>query len=129
VGRPVLQSSTESAEGEQSFGSAVKGHSHAVQKIDDRRSPLGHTHDRRLVVQEVSTRDRVFEVKVGRVSLAPQVHRSVDATLGTDAMAALYGDNAKELDIHTCFRKFESGHEARKASTHDDHISWRGHSF
>jgi hypothetical protein len=86
VGGAVLEGSAESAEAKEPFAGPVERHAHAVEEIDDRGGSLGHAHDRRLVVQEVASRDGVFEVEVGRIALAAQVHRAVDSALGADGV-------------------------------------------
>ena len=82
--------------------------------------PLGHAHDRGLVVQEVAARDRVFKVEIRRVAFAAQVDRSVDAALGADTVAAFDGDKAEELNFVTGFGQLHGGHEAGESASDDN---------
>ena len=70
-GGAVVESATEAAEVEQSFGRAIEGNAHAVEQIDDAGSGLAHGLDRRLVGQEVATVDGVVEMLVRWNRLRP----------------------------------------------------------
>ena len=125
VGGAVLQRAPKPAEREQAFRSAVERHAHAVQQVDDGGRALGHAHHRRLVVQKVAARNRVFKVQIRRVAFPAQVHRPVDAPLGTHAVTALDGDQAEELNLHPRFRELHGGHQAGEAPSNDDDSALR----
>ena len=61
-GGAVVERAAEAAKVEQSLGSAVEGHAHAVEQIDDGRRGLAHGLDGRLVGQEVAAVDGVVKV-------------------------------------------------------------------
>ena len=79
------------------------------------------------MVEEVSAGDRVFEVEIGRVAFAAEVDRAVDPALGTDRVRPLNRNEAEKLHLVPRLRQFHGGHEAGKASTHDDDGSLRCH--
>ena len=82
VGGSVLQSSAKASERKQALVGSIERNSHAIKEIYNRRSALGHSHNRRLVVEEVATGNRVFKVKIRRVAFASKVDRTVNAALG-----------------------------------------------
>ncbi len=83
-GGAVIERAAEAAEVEQPLGSAIEGHAHAVEQVDDAGRGLAHGLDRRLVGQKVAAVDGVVEVLVGGVALALQILGGVDAALCAD---------------------------------------------
>src|SRR5208283_2681090 len=81
-GSAVVERAAKAAEVEQAFGSAVEGHTHAVEKIDDAGGGFAHGFDGRLVGEEVAAVDGVVKVLRGGVAFALEVLGGVDAALG-----------------------------------------------
>lgn len=100
---------------------AVERDPHAIEQINDRGRALGHPHDRRLMVKEVPTRDRVFKVQIRGIALSPNVDGSVDPALSADAMAALHGHEADQLNFDTGFCEFHRGHEPGQSPSDHHH--------
>lgn len=123
----VLERSAESSEREESFGGAVEGDAHSVEEVDDGGGSFGHSHDRGLVVKEVSAGDGVFKVEVGRVAFSAEIDGAVDSALRTDAVAPLDGDKGEELYLVPGFCELHGGHEAGKASSNYDDCPLRCH--
>ena len=82
-GGAVVKRASEAAKVQQAFGSAVEGHTHAVEQVDDTRCLVAHIFHRRLVRKEVATEDRVVEVLPGGIAFALQILGRVDAALRT----------------------------------------------
>ena len=116
----VVHRSAEAAEVEQTLGGAVERHPHAIEEVDDRGRRVAHPFHGRLLEEEVAAADRVVEVDVGVVALALGVHRSVDAALGADGMAALDGDDGEDVDVLSRLRELDDRHQAGEPAPDDD---------
>ena len=79
--RAVVQGPAEAAKVEKSLRSAVEGHAHAIEQIDDPRGRITHFLDRRLVSEEVSAVNGVVKMLPGRIALTLQILGRVDAAL------------------------------------------------
>ena len=93
----VIERAAEAAEVEQAFGSAIEGHAHAVEQVDDAGRGFAHRLDGRLVGEEVAAVDGVVEVLRGGVAFALEVLGGVDAALRADGVGALDGDDREQV--------------------------------
>ena len=120
-GGAVVKRAAEAAEVEQPLGSAVEGHAHAVQQIDDGWRGLAHSLHRGLVGQKVAAIDGVIEVLCGGVALALQIFGRVDAALGADRVRALDRDDGEEIDVAAGFGDLDDrGQPGQASANHDD---------
>jgi hypothetical protein len=108
-GGAMEEGSTETAEVEETFRSAVKGDAHAVEEIDDGGPLLAHLLDGSLVGEEVAAVDGVVEVLQDVVALALQVLGRVDAALGADRVRTLDRDDGEEVDGSAGFGDLDDG--------------------
>jgi hypothetical protein len=102
------------------LGSAVEGHAHAVEEVDDGRGGLAHGLDGSLVGEEVAAVDGVVKVLVGGVALALEVLGGVDAALGADRVRTLDGDDGEQVDGAACFGDLDDRREPGQPSANDD---------
>ncbi len=116
----VVERAAKAAEIEQTFGSAIKRNTHAVEQIDDAGSSLAHGLDRRLVGEEVAAVDGVVEMLVGGIALTLQVLGGVDAALRADRVRALYRDDGEQVNVAAHFRDLDYGGQAGQAAAHYD---------
>ena len=120
-GGAVIERAAEAAEVEQALGSAVEGHAHAVEQVDDAGGGFAHGLDGGLVGEEVAAVDGVVEVLGSGVALALEVFGGVDAALGADGVGALDRDDGEEVDGAAGFGDLDDRGEAGQASAnHDD---------
>ena len=125
-GGAVVERAAEAAEVEQALGSAVEGHAHAVEQVDDAGSGFAHGLDGSLVGEEVAAVDGVVEVLVGGVAFALEILGGVDAALGADGVGALDGDDGEQVDGAAGLGDLDDRCEPCQASAnHDD--SWCCH--
>ena len=116
----VVERAAKAPEIEQTFGSAIEGHAHAVQQVDDGGRGLAHGLHRRLIGQKVSAVDGVVEVLRGGVALALQVFGRVDAALGAHRVRALDGDDGKQLHRAAGFGDLDHRRKSGEPSAHHD---------
>src|SRR5882762_11265994 len=69
-GGAVVEGAAEAAEVEQPFGSAVEGHPHAVEEVDDGGRRVAHALHGRLLDEEIGAADGVVQVDVGVIAFA-----------------------------------------------------------
>src|SRR5207237_237965 len=67
--------------------------------------------------------DRVLKVQVWRISFATNVHRTVDAALRANAVAALDRNQTKQFHSRAGFCKLHGGHQPGKPTTHNHNRS------
>src|ERR1700756_1952845 len=91
--RSVVESPAKAAEVEQSFRRAIEGYAHTIEQIDDPGRRLAHVLDRRLIAEKVAAIDGVVKVLPGRIALALQILRRVDAALRANRMRTLDGND------------------------------------
>ncbi len=119
--RAVIKSSAKAPEIEQSLRSAVEGHTHAVQQIDDAGRGLAHGLDRRLIGQKIAAINRVVKVLPGGVALALQVLGCVDSTLRAHRVRALHRNDGEQVDLSAHFRDLDDRGQSRQpAADHHD---------
>ncbi len=120
-GSAVVERAAEAAEIEQSFRSAVEGHAHAVEQIDDARGGFAHGLDRRLVGQEVSAVDGVVKMLPGGIAFTLEILGGVDAALSADRVRALHGHDGKQIHVSAHLGDFDDGGKSgQSAADHDD---------
>ncbi len=117
-GGAVEERASEAAEVEQSFGSAIERHAHAVEQIDDAGSGFAHGLDRRLVGQEVAAINGVVEMLPGGIAFALQILGGVDAALGADGVRALHRHDGKQIDASAHLGDFDDGGQSGESATH-----------
>ena len=119
--RAVVERAAEAAEVEQTFRSAIEGHAHAVEQVDDGRRGLAHRLHRRLVGQKVAAVDGVVKVLAGGVAFALQILGRVDAALRANRVRALDRDDREQVDRAAGFGDLDDRRESRQSSAnHDD---------
>ena len=119
----VVERAAEAAEVEQAFGSAVEGHAHAIEQVDDAGRGFAHGLDRRLVGEKVAAVNGVVKMLPGGVAFALEVLGGVDAALRADRVRALDGDDGEQVDVAAHFGDLDDGGESgQSAANHDD--SW-----
>ena len=117
----MIERAAEAAEVEQALGSAIEGHAHAVEQVDDAGRGLAHGLYGSLVGEEVAAVDGVVEVLGGGVALAFEVFGGVDAALRADGVRALDRDDGEEVNVAAGFGDLDDRGEAGQASAnHDD---------
>jgi hypothetical protein len=99
-GGAVVERAAEAAKVQQPLGSAIEGHAHAIQQIDNRRGGLAHGLHRRLVGQKVAAVNGVVEVLVSGVALAFEIFRGVDAALRAHRVRTLDRNDGKQIDAY-----------------------------
>ena len=120
-GGAVVERAAEAAEVEQALGSAIEGHAHAVEQIDDAGRGFAHGLDGRLVGEEVAAVDGVVEVLRGGVAFALQVLGGVDAALRADRVRTLDRDDREQVHVAAGFGDLDDRRESGQASAnHDD---------
>ena len=98
-GGPFEERAAEAALVAEAFLRAIEGDAEAVHQVDDLRAVVDHLLDGRLVLEEVAAVDGVVEVEPLAVALlAGEVVDRVDAALGADAVGALHGREAHQVD-------------------------------
>ena len=122
-GGAIEERAAEAAEIEQSFRSAVEGHAHAVEQVDDAGSGFAHGLDRRLVGQKVAAIDGVVEVLPGGIAFALQILGGVDAALGADRVRTLHRHDGKQVHVPAHLGDFDDGGKSRQAAA--DHDNFR----
>src|SRR5436309_2932065 len=115
----VIECSSEAAKVEQAFGSAIEGHAHAVEKVDDSRCSIAHGFDRWLVGKKVTAVNRVVKVLPGGVAFAFQILGRIDAALRTNRMRTLDRNNGKQIDVTAHLRDLDHGCQSGESSAHD----------
>ena len=81
-----------------------------------------HFLDRRLVLQEVAAVDGVVEVQPLVVALLPrEVVDAVDAALGADAVRALDGREAHQVDVDAQLGQLHRRGQAGQSAADDHH--------
>ena len=103
------------------FGSR-EWYTHSIKKIDDLRSHVGHSFDRRLVGQKVATIDRIVEVLCRRIAFALGVYSSIDAALGTDRVRTFDRYDRDHIDLVSGLGYFHRRREARKPAADDRNL-------
>jgi hypothetical protein len=116
----MVERAAEAAKVQQALGSAVEGHAHAVEQVDDARRGLAHGLDGRLVGQKIAAVDGVVEVLPGGVALALQVLGGVDAALRADRVRALDRHDGEQVHGAAGFGDLDHGCQAGQASANDD---------
>ena len=114
----VVERPAKTAEVEQPFGSAVEGHPHAVEQVNDARSGIAHRFHGGLVGEEIAAINRVVKVLPGRVAFALEVLGSIDATLRADRVRALYRHNRKQVHLPAHLGDLDNRGQARQSSAH-----------
>lgn len=85
---------------DESFASPVERHAQAVHQLDDLGCPVSHFFDRRLVIQKVTSVDRVVEVFPLIVAELPsRVIAAVDAALRANAMRTFDRGQTDQIDL------------------------------
>src|SRR5713226_246177 len=118
-GGAVVERSSEAAEIKQSFGSAIEGHAHALEQVDNAGRGIAHGLHRRLVGQEIPAEDGIVKVLPSGVALAFEIFGGVDATLSTDGVRALHGHDGEQVDLATHLGDFDDGGKSREAAADD----------
>ena len=119
--RAVEQCSAEATEVQKTLWSAIEGHAHAVEQVDDGRAGFAHAFYRRLVGEEVAAVDGVVEVGPGAVAFALKIFGGVNAALGADRVRALDRDDGEEVDVAAGFGDLDHGGESSEsAADYDD---------
>src|SRR5450755_977141 len=108
-GGAVEECPTEAAEVEQSFGSAIKRHAHAIEQIDDAGCGFAHGLDLRLVGEEVSAIDSVVEMLPRGIAFPFEIFGGVDAALGADGMRTLHRHDREQVNLSTRLGDFDDG--------------------
>jgi hypothetical protein len=117
----VVKGAAKATEVEQAFGSAVEGHAHAIEQVDDGRCRFAHGFDGRLVGEKVAPVDRVVEMLVSGIAFAFEILGGVDAALRTHRVRTFDGDDREQVNIAAGFRDLDDGREPGEASAnHDD---------
>ena len=112
------------------FGRAIEGHAQAIHQVDDPRRPIGHFLDRRLMLQEVAAVDRVVEVLPLVVALLPrEIVDAVDAALGADAVRALDGHQAHQVDVDAQLGQLHGGRQAGQSAANHQYPLLRHAAF
>src|SRR5207249_4382846 len=125
----VIECSSEAAKVEQAFGSAIEGHAHAVEEVDDSRSSIAHSFDRWLVGQKVAAVNRVVEVLPGGVAFAFQILGGIDAALRANRMRPLHGDDREQVDVAAHLGNLDHGCQSSQSAAHDYDFRVRCHQF
>ena len=117
----MIKRAAEAAKIEQAFGSAIEGHAHAIEQIDDGGRGFAHGLDGSLVGEEVAAVDGVVKVLRGGVAFALQVLGGVNAALRAHRVGTLDGDDRKQVHAAAGFGDLDNGGEPGQASAnHDD---------
>ena len=119
----VVERPAEAAEIEQAFRSAVEGHAHAVEQIDDARRGFAHGLDGRLVGQEVAAVNGVVKMLPGGIAFALEVLGGVDAALRADGVRTLHRDDGEQIDLPAHLGDLDDGGKSRQAAA--DHDNFR----
>ncbi len=121
-GGTVVERPAEAAEVEHAFGSAIEGHAHAVEQVDNAGRHVAHDFYGRLVGEEVAAIYRVVEVLPGGVALALEVLGGVDAALGADRVRPLDRDDGEEVNVTSHLGDFNGGGKSRQPTTYNDDL-------
>src|SRR6266498_3529774 len=117
----VVERAAETAEIKYSLGSAIEGHAHAVEQVNNARRSLAHGLDRRLVAEKVAAVNRVVEVLPGRVAFAFQVLGGIDSALSANRVRALDRHDGEQVHVPAHFGDLDScGKSSESATDHDD---------
>ena len=114
----VIECPAEAPKIEQTLGSAIEGHTHAVEQVNNGRSRVAHRFDRRLVCQEVSAVNGVIEMLPGGVAFAFQVLGRINSALRANRMGALHRDNREQVDLSAHLGNFYDCGKTREPSTY-----------
>ncbi len=125
----VVQRPAEAAKIEQPFGRAIERHAHAVEQIDDPRRRLAHVFNRRLVAQEVAAINRVVKVLPGRIALALQILRRVDAALRAHRVRTLHRNDREQIDLAAHLRDLDHGRQSSESAAYDNNFGSRHRSL
>ena len=125
----VIECSAEAAKIEQTLRSAVKGHAHAVEKVNDGGSRVAHRFHGRLVGEKVSAVNGVVEMLPGGVALAFQILGRVNAALRANRMGALHRDNREQVDLSAHLGNFYDCGKTREASAYDNDFGGCRHCY
>jgi hypothetical protein len=121
-GRPLEQRAAKAALIAEALGRTIERHAEAVHEIDDPRAPVAHFLDRRLMLQEVAPVDRIVEVLRLVVALLPrEAVDAIDAALGADAVRALHGSEAHQVDGDAELGQLHRGREPCQSAAHNQH--------
>jgi len=127
-GSAVKERSAKAAKIEQAFRSAVEGHAHAIEQVNDAGRSLAHGFDRGLVGKEVAAVDGVIKVLRSGIALALQVLGGIDAALGADRVRAFYGDDGKQVHVPAHFGDLDDSGESRQSTANHDNLRGSCHS-
>src|SRR5437868_12095295 len=115
----VVKCPAETTEIEQAFRSAIEGHAHAVEEVDDSRRGIAHSFDRWLVGEKIAAVNRVIKVLPGGVAFAFQILGSIDAALRANRMRPLHGDDREQVDVAAHLRDLDHCCESGESAAHD----------
>src|SRR5690606_10318175 len=106
----------------EALGRSVKRHAEAVHEIDDLGPPHAHFVHRGLVLEEIAAVDGVVEVEPLVVARLPRlVIDAVNAALGADAVGALHGLKAHNVDVDAQLGQLHGGREACQSAANYHH--------
>src|SRR3989441_2897800 len=118
-GGAVVKRASKTTEIEQAFGSAIEGHAHAVEQVDNCRCRIAHSFDRWLVGQKIAAVNRVVEVLPGGVAFAFQILGSIDAALCANRMRTLDRNNGEQIDVAAHLGDLDHGCQSSQSAAHD----------